>query len=69
MKLGRILLTGGLIYLIYKLGDINGRVSAHEGFVKKYGNAVFQNESKIETVLVKSIFTNAKIISLKKENV
>ena len=56
---------GGLIFLLYNLGNMNGRIVAHDEFVKNYGDIVFKKENKILT----SLFKNVKVITLKKENV
>ena len=64
MKFGRLLVTGGLIFLIYNLGNLKGRITAHEEFVNKYGKHVFEKESAITT----SLFKNAVVYSCKKEN-
>lgn len=65
MKFGKVLMIGGLIFLIYKMGNIKGRIAAHDEFVKKYGKHVFEKETIIKTTL----FKNATIFSHKKENV
>lgn len=47
MKIKKYILIGGVLYLVYKAGEIRGHINCLSNIAYKYGDAILDEEGKL----------------------
>lgn len=61
MKFKKYALIGGVLYLVYKTGEIRGHMKCLDNLAKKYGDAILVDDGKlVDAVSKRFILTLCK---------